>query len=70
MTYENESLQIDSEKICEAFKKLYNVDNVVVLTRKGDELGTFSVDSDSVTRAMIKVAHEFHNNGKVPATFS
>jgi hypothetical protein len=58
-----ESLEADCLKICEAFKRLYGLENVVFLTRIGDTLGTFSDSSDAETVAIIRVADRYHNEG-------
>lgn len=59
-----ESLEIDSLKVCEAFKRIYKLDDVIILTRSGDILGTFT-DSDSASSlAVLKVAHDFHVKGR------
>lgn len=61
---ETESLQMDSDKMIESFKRLYGLDNVVILARKGDSLGTFfGSDDDIVASTIIAVAHKFHNEG-------
>ena len=60
---DNESLQTDCTKIETAFKKLYNLDNIVILTRKDDQLGTFCNDPSEVVLAIIEVAHKLHGEG-------
>ncbi len=58
-----ESLELDATKMETLLKKIYKLDNVVILTRKGDQLGTFCSDDPAVTRAILEVAQKFHNEG-------
>lgn len=60
-----ESLILDTEKVIIMLKKSYDLDNVVILTRKGDQLGTFTAeDNEDVPKRIIEIAHKFHNEGQ------
>lgn len=59
----NEGLESDCQKFAEAIRHLYGIDNVVILTRKGDTLGTFGEESAAVAKAIIMIADKFHNKG-------
>lgn len=61
-----ESLEIDSMKICESLKGLYGLDNVIIIATEGDKLITLSDSDDSITKAILRVADKFHNEGKAP----
>lgn len=60
---EKENLELDCEKFAVAIRKLYGVENIVILARKGDALATMGGEKDSVCRAIIRVADKFHNEG-------
>lgn len=45
--------------------KHLKLDSIVILAKSGDSLITFGSGSDAVTKAVIHVAHKFHNEGKI-----
>lgn len=58
-----ESLETDCIKVCKSFKKLYDLNEVVIIAREGNSLYTLTDCDDEVAKKIIEVSHKFHNEG-------